>query len=338
MDASIDAFMYGNVRRARDPDREAATTVDLAAHYILGCVPQEATVPEALDRSTQGRGSLGPAWRRFTASGESSPKSLLSTIFAELVLPNRDAVWTASLLYVLIGLGITESAARRGIARAAGAGWIESNKVGREVRWWLTDNGLEVIEEITRRVISLECQPERWDGKCVILSITVPHDKKSARRPLYNALGWAGFGSPMPGLWASPHVDRLDEVRRVVQELGLRDSAVCFVGETTKIGLSDREIVQRAWDLDEVAERYRALLNTFEGLEPSGGDDLLFTYLTLVSEWHKLPYMDPQLPTDLLPDWIGRRAVSTFTELRHRWKPATLARWSEIVRETRLAG
>jgi phenylacetic acid degradation operon negative regulatory protein len=272
---------------------------------------------------------------RFNATGDSSTRSLLATIFAELVIPGREFVWTASLLYPLTRLGITEHAARRGIGRIAANGWIENDKVGREVRWRLTDSGVRLIDEITRRASSLQHQPERWDGRCVVLSITVPRDKKNVRRPLYTALGWAGFGNPMPGLWASPHVDRLAEARSVIHELGLRDSAVCLVGTTARVGLSDPDIVQRAWDLKDIGDRYRTLLETFEGLQPEPGDDSLLAYLTLVNEWRKFPYIDPQLPQDLLPDWIGRRAVAAFAELHRRWRPEAITRWAEILRETR---
>jgi phenylacetic acid degradation operon negative regulatory protein len=44
--------------------------------------------------------------------------------------------------------------------------------------------------------------------------------------------------------------------------------------------------------------------------------------------------MDPQLPRDLLPSWIGRQAANTFMALRAAWKPAAVEHWREIVRST----
>lgn len=262
-------------------------------------------------------------------------KAFLSSIFSELVLPKREFIWTAAFLYVLTGLGVAEPAARRGIARAAESGWLENNRVGREARWWLTDSGLAIVDEITDRTTSLQFQDDHWGGRCIILSIVIPSDKKNARRRLYNALSWAGFGNPMPGLWASPHVDRFVEVRQVIRELGLRDSTACFVGGTVEGGLSDREIVERAWNLREVSDRYKETLRTFDRRNPRDGDDVLFSYLSLVTEWRKFPYIDPQLPSDLLPNWIGKRALATFTELRNRWRPGALQRWEEIVEQTK---
>jgi DNA-binding transcriptional regulator PaaX len=139
---------------------------------------------------------------------------MVVTVLGELVVPDEKPVWTAALLYVLTGLGVSEQAARQAIARASDTGWIASERFGREVRW-------------------------------------------SAK-----------------------------------------------------------------------------LLDTYESMDPEPGDDLLFSYLALVDEWRKFPAMDPQLPRDVLPDWIGRRAADTFVSLRARWAPAARERWAEVVRFT----
>lgn len=263
-----------------------------------------------------------------------STRSLLLTILGELVLPAQEPVWTASLLYVMTGLGISEPAARQAIARAADAGWIQGEKVRREVRWRVAPAGVSMIEEITARVRSLSNTPEHWDRQCIILAVTVPEDRRSARRRLYQMLGWAGFGNPAPGLWASPHVDRLDETRQIIRDLGLQDFSMAFVGTTAQVGISDHEIVRRAWRLDDVAERYAQVLATFAGAEPAPGDDVLLALISLVDQWRQFPYMDPQLPHDMLPGWIGRRAVRIFVELHTRWTPEAGDRWREVVRMT----
>lgn len=263
-----------------------------------------------------------------------STRSLLLTVLGELVLPMDRPVWTASLLYVLGGLGIGEPTARQAIARAVDAGWLRGEKVGREVRWRVDDAGAALIDEITRRVLSLNGAPERWDGQCLIVAVTVSEDKRAVRKRLYSALGWAGFGNPAPGVWTSPHVDRLDETRRVIRDLGLQDSTMAFVGTTVRVGLTDHEIVRRAWNLDDVASRYSSLIATFAGARPEPGDDVLFAHLSLVDQWTRFPYIDPQLPHDLLPDWIGRRAADVFVGLYRQWAPMAQDRWLEVVRTT----
>src|SRR5882672_11426117 len=123
------------------------------------------------------------------------------------------------------------------------------------------------------------------------------------RRALYNALGAAGFGSPAPGLWISPHVDRLDETKAVIDDLGLRELTSVFVGRVAGVGLTELELLARAWDLDQVAARYATLLETYGTIQPQPDDEPLFHYLALVDEWRQFPAIDPQLPPDLPPDW-----------------------------------
>jgi phenylacetic acid degradation operon negative regulatory protein len=256
---------------------------------------------------------------------------LLLTVLGELVIPDGQPVWTASLLYVLTGLGVSEQTARQTITRAADAGWLSGERFGREVCWAVTSTAIKLIDEITRRVVSLQAVPDHWDGIGVVLHVSVPNQQKAARRSLYSALRWAGFGSPAPGLWVSPHVDREDEIKSVIEELGLRESTVMVIGRLSATGLTEQEILARAWNLDEVTARYTALLDAYETRQPEPGDELLYSYLSLVEEWRKFPAIDPRLPRDLPPDWIGGRAADVFRSLRARWRPAARERWADIV-------
>jgi phenylacetic acid degradation operon negative regulatory protein len=135
-------------------------------------------------------------------------------------------------------------------------------------------------------------------------------------------------------VWLSPHPERQAGVEEVIGALGLRESTLAFTGRSLQLGLRDEEIVRRAWDLDEVTARYQQLLIRFSGLEPEPGDPLLFTHVQLVSEWQRFPFLDPQLPGELCPDWIGRRAAVVFRQLRSQWYDDAQARWREVVKET----
>lgn len=263
-----------------------------------------------------------------------SARSLLLTVLSELALPLDKPTWTSSLLYVLTGLGLEEQTARQAIARAADSGLIASEKHGRTVRWTVTEAGKAQIEEITRRADTLINRPAQWDGNCLILAVTVPQRLRTVRKRLYSSLYWQGFGNPAPGLWTSPHADRVDELRTLIDELGLQDSTITFVGNTLGIGLNDAEIVARAWDFDIISARYQKLIETYQGLEPAAGDELLLTHLSLVNEFREFPAMDPQLPEDLMPNWIGHRAVDLFVTLNEKWSTATRGRWLQIVEMT----
>lgn len=263
-----------------------------------------------------------------------SARSLLLTILGELVMPNTNSVWTASLLYVLTGLGIEEQTARQAIARGAAAGWISAHRHGREVQWELTGAGRQLISSGAERVYSMSADAAHWDGNWLIVLVSIPQSQRAVRKKLYGALSWEGFGNPTPGVWLSPHPERQAGAQRVINDLGLRESTLAFVGGSLAVGLREDEIVARAWDLDGVRAEYEQLLIRFSGLRPPPGDPLLFMHVQLVNEWQRFPFLDPQLPEALLPDWIGRRAAVVFTQLRAEWYEDAQARWREVVKET----
>lgn len=263
-----------------------------------------------------------------------SARSYLLTVLGEFVMPTGDPVWTASLLHVLTGLGLTDQTARQAIARGAASGWIEPEKKGREVRWRLTESGRELLVRGERKVYALLDDGGAWDGRWLVVFISVPRAQRGVRKPLYADLARHGLGNPVPGVWLTPHLDRADSVDRLVRRHGLGDQVLSFAGPAMSIGMSDAEIVARAWDLTDVKARYEALLAGFSGAAPAPGDPIMFTHLQLVNYWQHLPDVDPQLPDALMPDWIGRRATRVFTELRERWSDAARSRWNEIVSRT----
>lgn len=262
---------------------------------------------------------------------------MLVTVLAELVYPSKQPVWTSSLLRVLAGVDIEPQTARQAIARAAASGWITGHRQGREVCWDLTDRGVRLIDDGAARVYSLHSETQPWDGRWLILLITITDAQRTARKRLYSALSWEGFGNPTPGVWLSPHPDRQPRARSVVDDLRLTDATLAFIGTASGIGLTEEAIVAQAWDLREVAAKYEQLLIRYSGPRPAPGDPALFTHIRLVNEWQRFPFMDPQLPEQLVPNWIGRRAARIFHQLRSDGYQAAQQRWREIVGETAAA-
>ncbi|MCU1478046.1 MAG: hypothetical protein JWQ64_2739 [Subtercola sp.] len=264
-----------------------------------------------------------------------SARSLLLTILGELVWPSGQPARTSALLYVMDGLGIEEPTARQAIVRGSDSGWIESHRHGREVSWTLSRSLIHTFDEGSRRVASLSDPFESWDGRWLVLFVTVPQALRAGRKRLYSDLEWAGFGNPFAGLWLSPHTERRDQVASLIERLGLADETVSFLGKADAVGLSELDIVERGWDLAAVAEDYAAVFERFADPHPSPGDEQLFTHIRILSELQRFPFSDPQLPEALLPDWIGRRTSQHLQALRASWSHDVAKRWSEINSPTR---
>lgn len=287
-----------------------------------------------------------PSLTRRQQTGASSARSLLLTVFGEYVLPSGAAVWTSTLLHVAAGLGVEEKAARQALNRLAADGWIAAGREGRRVRWALTGHGRTLLTEGAERIYSFGRERESWDGRWLVLLVSVPEAQRDLRHRLRNGLTWAGLGSPSPGVWVSPHPAREAEAKQVVGDLGLDAVAFSFCGPFAGIG-SERSMVEQAWHLGELARAYEEFVRRFAGLRPRGADEggtdvvsakgvpsdeVLFAQIRLVDEWRRFPRLDPQLPLEMLPPhWIGLRAANVFDDLHRQWHGAAQQRWAQLV-------
>ena len=269
--------------------------------------------------------------RRDAAAGtRTSARSLLLTLLGEFVLPRPGAVWTQTIVGVLDRLGVEEKAARQALARTAADGWLASERVGRSVRWSLTESGRRLLTEGAERIYAFaERQPD-WDGTWFIVNVSVPEALRGLRHRLRTRLSWAGFGSPEPGMWIAPSAAHEAEARAIIDELGLDGQAMSFTARFAGIG-RERAMVERAWNLAAVAARYEEFTATFGRLRPSGPDEVLQAQARLVHEWRRFPFLDPQLPPGLLPPhWSGTRARRLFETRHAEWDQPARRRWNEL--------
>lgn len=259
-----------------------------------------------------------------------SARSLLMTVLGEFVLPAGRPVWTWVLVDTLAGFGVAEKSARQALARAAAEGLLVPERVGRRTRWDLTLSARRLLTEGAQRIYDFGRGERTWDGRWLLLLISVPEAKRDLRHRLRTRLSWAGFGSPEAGVWISPHLGREGEALDVVKELGLAGCAMSFTATFGLIGGEDA-MVSRAWDLTGLEQRYEAFLADFGALEPEGPGGVLHAQTRLVHEWRRFPFLDPQLPPALLPaNWSGSQAAELF-HLRHaEWQPTARRRWDEL--------
>lgn len=271
-----------------------------------------------------------PSLTRRQQTGARSARSSLLTVFGEYVRPAGQAVWTSTLLHVAVGLGIEGKSARQALSRMGADGWIVAERSGRRVRWALTDHGRTLLTEGAERIYSFGRERASWDGRWLVLLVSVPEAQRDLRHRLRNGLTWAGLGSPAAGVWVSPHPAREAEAKQVVEDLGLAAAAFSFCGPFGGVG-SERGMVEQAWHLGELAQAYDGFVGRFAGLRPASPDEVLFAQIRLVDEWRRFPRLDPQLPMELLPpDWIGLRAANVFEDLHRQWHAGAQRRWTEL--------
>jgi len=152
-----------------------------------------------------------------------------------------------------------------------------------------------------------------WDGNWTLVSYDIPSNKQQnyLRNKLRYNLRNFGFGQLHQSLMVSP-LPLEEPIQEFIEGEGFEEFAV--VMRSRRIwGFSDREIAQKAYDLDSLRSLYEELDETFEQACKKASD---------LKRW-RMYYLavdnsDPQLPDELLPnDWPGddvrRKFISSFS-------------------------
>jgi phenylacetic acid degradation operon negative regulatory protein len=252
------------------------------------------------------------------------------TVLGEFVLPRGGPVWTQTLVSALAQFGVEHKSARQALARTAAEGWLASERVGRQVRWSLTPPGQRLLSEGARRIYSFGREDMQWDGRWLLLLVSVPESQRDLRHRVRTQLNWAGFGSPAAGVWISPHASRQPEGQRILTDAGVTSAAMSFVASYGDIGSQDM-LVARSWDLAALEQRYEDFIDEFTGLDPASGEAALQAQTRLVHEWRRFPLLDPRLPAQLLPEnWSGAKAAGLFHTRHADWHPAAQRHWEHL--------
>jgi len=270
-------------------------------------------------------GVTAPSMSRRHAAGAESARGLLFTVLGEFVLPAGGVAWTSAVIEVLGRLGVEEKATRQALMQSGSAGWLAAERVGRRTRWRLTPAGERLLTEGTERIYGFRAALPDWDGRWLLVLARAPETLRGARHHLRTRLTWAGLGSAAPGVWISPHAERVAEVESVLAGAAGAGAQV-FVAEHA--GRGDlAAMVRQAWDLAGIEAGYQEFLAEFA---VAAGDPLV-RLVELVHAWRRFPAIDPELPTALLPpQWSGIRAAVLFRRRHAAWSAAAAADWTRL--------
>lgn len=282
-----------------------------------------------LDReiTPEGSGAAGLALRPRVGP---TAKGLLLTVLGEFVLRRDRPVWTVTLLTVLSTLGFSEKNGRQAIARLADQGLLRAERLGRRTRWYLTDQAVGLLSEGTERIFAFLGDGQQWDGRWLVVIFSVPEDSRHARSRLRKELGFAGFGFPAPGVAVSAHVERQARASEVLDRLGIGSSCLSFTGEAGLLA-GDAELARRGWDLEQLAGGYQRFIRSFTGRQAPEPADACRAVTELVHAWRRFPFVDPELPEDLLPaQWPGHPAKRLFDRCHQEWLTPALEWFDSI--------
>jgi phenylacetic acid degradation operon negative regulatory protein len=202
------------------------------------------------------------------------------------------------------------------------AGLIKPRKQGKKSYYSLTEKGRGVVAEGAKRVF--ERRADSWRGHWNLVIYSLPETKRKARDKLRHELKLLGYGALTDAVWISPH-DISARVKGIVEELEIGEHVQVF--NSAKLDLGEpADIVSRCWDIGLIHEKYQAFIDEFEprldeymrgmraGKQIDASECFVATF-RLVHAYRALPFYDPDLPPDLLPEnWLRPKADSLFRE------------------------
>ena len=257
---------------------------------------------------------------RRRSVGAPAARSLLLTILGEYLLPRDVAVWQETLVNALTSVGYTQHAARQAVARSARDDWLRAERRGRRARMALSERAATLLRSGAERIYTF-AEPWEWDGRWLVVVLRVPEERREVRHQLRTQLAWAGLGSLGGGVWLTPRVEREPELAAAINGEPAAE-ATSFVASVGSLG-NPASVAAAAWDLDAVRQHYEAFIEDFARVRPANAEAAFRMQTLLVHAWRKFPFLDPDLPGDLLPaGWPRRRAHELFVDRHGRWQPA----------------
>lgn len=248
------------------------------------------------------------------------PNSFIYTLFGDFV--HRDPstngeLWVGGLIRLMGEFGISEAAVRQAVSRMSRQKWLGASKRRNRSFYTLTERGRRRVEAISPRIYGPVVE---WDGRWRMLTYSVAESRREGRDGLrkdLTVLGWAPLSA---STWVSPN-DALDAARSAAESNDVLENVDLFVGEY-RGPHTDRELLERCWNLPAIAGQYREFITRYEprlqnerAHRALRDDEAFVERMWLVHDYRKFTYVDPGLPSTLLPaHWPGSVAAALFRE------------------------
>lgn len=263
------------------------------------------------------------------------PRALIVTTYGAFAREAGGWLSIASLIRLMAELGVDEPAVRSSISRLKRRGILEATKVDGAAGYALSERAREILAEGDRRIF--ERPVSRLSDGWVLAVFSVPESERDRRHVLRSRLTWLGFGTAAPGVWIAP-AHLYDETRAVLERLDLTAYVDLFRAEY--LAFADvRNCVEQWWNLDGLQRLYDEFLVSWRPVltrwrRRSAADDgqAFADYVRALTQWRRLPFLDPGLPAELLPaGWHGSRAADLFESLQRRLREPARRHVREVI-------
>lgn len=251
-----------------------------------------------------------------------APRHLIVTLFAMYARPENNWLSVASVVRLMEDLGVDGPSVRSSISRLKRKNILTSVRHDGQAGYSLSQPVLDTINDGDDRIFGR--RRATLDDGWVIAVFSIPESERDKRHALRTALTRLGFGIAAPGVWIAPAVI-LDEVRKMLQ----RNEMEPYVSLFDHCVLTDDAAAKVAswWNLEELANQYTAFLDHYAPLAQDISGEIgtrraFVEYVPMLTTWRRLPYLDPGLPLEVLPEgWPGVDAAQLFSEIDASLQP-----------------
>ncbi|AZM91747.1 MULTISPECIES: PaaX family transcriptional regulator C-terminal domain-containing protein [unclassified Streptomyces] len=250
-----------------------------------------------------------------------TPRSLIVTFYGAYGRSFEGAVPVSALVRLLGAAGVDAPSVRSSVSRLKRRGFlVPARAADGSAGYEPSEEARLLLEDGDRRIYGTVPVSPEW----LVAVFSVPEQERHKRHLLRSRLARLGFGAVAPGVWIAP-AQLAEETGHTLERLHLTGYVELFRGAHAGFAPT-AEAVARWWDLAALAKQHEEFLDRHEpvlrALQSGPGptpEAAYRDYLAALDTWRRLPYADPGLPRELLPDnWPGDRSAAVFAELHTR--------------------
>ncbi len=250
---------------------------------------------------------------------EISARTVLVTIFGDVVRPVGNSLWLSQLSGLSDPFGFSNRLVRTSLSRLVAEDWVENERIGRRSTYSLTELARRASDEADQRIYHppVSSASESW-----VVAVVNPVDIDQLKLDVaVRELGHRGFVPIDTCVLVAPGLSLL-EAGDLID--GVLPANVVSLGQATfedldpliagafRVDPFERSALDLAYE--ELATTYERFLDT--SLGPLDGVDAYVVRVMLIHDLRRLVLRSAPTPRELLPEpWAGDRAFSVSARL-----------------------
>ncbi len=244
-----------------------------------------------------------------TEEANISCKTLLVTLFGDVVSQHGNWIWLGSLIKALQPFGYSERLVRTSVNRLLKEDWLQAKTLGRKSYYCFTDTAQRHYTKAARRIYAKNLRSK--DHKWLIVFTSFVDEKQLPE--FKKQLNWLGFSSLSAGVFAHPDCS-LDSLHETINELKLSDSVVIFDSQIHNSSSAKvlKKLVFEKWQLNLLQQKYQNLISTYSlfiEAENFNKQQSFAMRVLLIHEYRRILLNDHELSDEMLPEgWQGHQA------------------------------